>query len=151
MDHRNGMDGFDYDMNQFHDTHPSDPPQIFTAYGPDGHPVPHGFATGPYFAGEIGDGDENDPKRRRIARVPFFVLICHHPLTPYRHATCVGRRRSNAMVSSDLATLSPNFSTFTFLIEVQVNYRNVVIAPITRLSVYSLMSKRREIRRKGNE
>lgn len=67
------MDGFNYDMNQFHDASASETPQVFTSYGPDGHPLPPTFAPGPYFNGDLGDlgdgGDENDPKRRRIARV----------------------------------------------------------------------------------
>lgn len=69
MDPRNGLENYDYDMNQFHDTRTTDPPHVFAAYDPDGLPVPQGFSSGAYYGGDLGDGDENDPKRRRIARV----------------------------------------------------------------------------------
>jgi hypothetical protein len=46
------------------------PPQIFGAYNPDGSPVP-AVLSGSIFGdgNEQGSVDENDPKRRRIARV----------------------------------------------------------------------------------
>lgn len=93
MDHRNGMENYDYDMNQYHDAHPSEPPPMFATYGPDGLPVSHGFAAGPYFGGDLGDGDENDPKRRRIARVLFSVSAFYHLLMLCRPVICAGRRR----------------------------------------------------------
>ena len=56
-----------YDMSQFVS---QQPPQIFGAYHPDGSPIPPSLPPGNYF-GDLNDGsfDENDPKRRRIARV----------------------------------------------------------------------------------
>lgn len=68
MDHQNSMDGFNYDMNQYQGTPPSDAP-IFGAYDLSGQQIPGSLPPGQYF-GDLGDGiDENDPKRRRIARV----------------------------------------------------------------------------------
>ncbi|KAJ9634296.1 hypothetical protein H2204_006373 [Knufia peltigerae] len=66
MDHRPSLDGLGYDMSHFMPQHP---PQIFGAYNPDGTPIPPTLPPGPYF-GDLNDGmvDENDPKRRRIAR-----------------------------------------------------------------------------------
>lgn len=65
------MDGFQYDLNQFPDTtQPQDPPQIFGAFGLDGQNIAPAIHSSSYYGGDIGDGiDENDPKRRRIARV----------------------------------------------------------------------------------
>ena len=61
-----------YDMSQFA---PQQPPQIFGAYNPDGTSIPATLPPGSYF-GDSNDGavDENDPKRRRIARVRFNAL-----------------------------------------------------------------------------
>ncbi|KIW17153.1 hypothetical protein PV08_04344 [Exophiala spinifera] len=66
MDLRPGLDTLGYDMSQFMPQHP---PQIFGAYNPDGTPIPPTLPPGSYF-GDLNDGmvDENDPKRRRIAR-----------------------------------------------------------------------------------
>lgn len=61
---RNGSIGFDAAgvVNQ--------PPQIFGSFNPDGSPIPP-VLPGPIFQdhGDIGSADDNDPKRRRIARV----------------------------------------------------------------------------------
>lgn len=67
MDHRPSLDSLGYDMSHFMPQHP---PQVFGAYNPDGTPIPPTLPLGPYF-GDLNDGlvDENDPKRRRIARV----------------------------------------------------------------------------------
>ncbi|KIW27147.1 uncharacterized protein PV07_06914 [Cladophialophora immunda] len=66
MDPRGSIDGLGYDMSQFVSPQP---PQIFGAYNPDGTPIPPTLPPGAYF-GDFNDGgaDENDPKRRRIAR-----------------------------------------------------------------------------------
>lgn len=64
MDHQNNLDGFNYDLNQYQGTPPSDVP-IFTNYDQQ----LTGSLSGQYY-GDPNDGmDENDPKRRRIARV----------------------------------------------------------------------------------
>ena len=67
MDPRNHLSGLGYDMNAF----AQQPPQIFGAYNPDGTPMPPVLPAGNYFDDELDLGleDENDPKRRRIARV----------------------------------------------------------------------------------
>lgn len=54
-----------YDMSRF-----SQPPQIFGAQDADGNPIPAAMPSDSFFVDQ-GDqnGDENDPKRRRIARV----------------------------------------------------------------------------------
>lgn len=46
------------------------PPQIFGGFNADGSPV-QPVLPGPIFQdhGDVGSADENDPKRRRIARV----------------------------------------------------------------------------------
>ncbi|EXJ72140.1 uncharacterized protein A1O5_04644 [Cladophialophora psammophila CBS 110553] len=66
MDPRGSIDGLGYDMSQFVSPQP---PQIFGAYNADGTPIPPILPPGAYF-GDFNDGgaDENDPKRRRIAR-----------------------------------------------------------------------------------
>lgn len=65
----NNPDGFNYDLNQFPDSTASEPPQVFGAYDVNGQPIAPSLPPGNYF-GDLGDGiDENDPKRRRIARV----------------------------------------------------------------------------------
>jgi hypothetical protein len=60
----NGSIGFDVPgiVNQ--------PPQIFGGFNSDGTPAPP-VLTGPIFQdhGDVGSADDNDPKRRRIARV----------------------------------------------------------------------------------
>jgi hypothetical protein len=67
MDVHGSIETLPYDMSQFV---PQQPPQIFGAYNADGTPVPASLPPGAYF-GDYGDLglDENDPKRRRIARV----------------------------------------------------------------------------------
>lgn len=66
MDHRGSIESLGYDMSQF----VTQPPQIFGGYNADGTPIPATLPPGSYF-GDYNDGglDENDPKRRRIARV----------------------------------------------------------------------------------
>jgi hypothetical protein len=54
-----------YDMSSYV---PQQPPQIFGAYNPDGTPIPPTLPPGAYFGDYDGGLDENDPKRRRIAR-----------------------------------------------------------------------------------
>jgi hypothetical protein len=46
------------------------PPQIFGGLNPDGSPA-QPVLSGPLFQdyGDVGSADDNDPKRRRIARV----------------------------------------------------------------------------------
>lgn len=53
----------------------SQPPQIFGSYNPDGSPVQPALS-GSIFgdSNEQGSVDENDPKRRRIARVSWFPV-----------------------------------------------------------------------------
>jgi hypothetical protein len=65
MDPRNTLDGLGYDMS-----FSTQPPQIFGGYNPDGSPmapvIPPGSS---YFSDGLDLGlDDNDPKRRRIAR-----------------------------------------------------------------------------------
>lgn len=44
------------------------PPTIFGGYNPDGTPIPPALP-GPVFGDvDLGSADDNDPKRRRIAR-----------------------------------------------------------------------------------
>ncbi len=66
------MANMGYDMSQYV---PQQPPQIFGAYASDGTPIPASLPPGSYF-GDLNDGglDENDPKRRRIARVRTHTL-----------------------------------------------------------------------------
>lgn len=68
MDPRNSLSGLGYDMNAFS----QQPPQIFGAYNADGSPMPPVLPPGNYFDDGLDLGlDDNDPKRRRIARVWF--------------------------------------------------------------------------------
>ena len=62
-----GNDSYGFDMSS---NYMSQPPQIFGAYNPDGSPVPP-VLSGSIFgdSNEQGSVDDNDPKRRRIARV----------------------------------------------------------------------------------
>lgn len=97
MDHRGSMDSLGYDLSQFV---PQQPPQIFGAYNADGTPIPPTLPPGTYF-GDLTDGavDENDPKRRRIARVRSLTLILerrHSSNAACRLVICAGRRRSSA-------------------------------------------------------
>jgi hypothetical protein len=72
MDQRGSIDSLGFDMSQFvsHQT-----PQMFGAYNPDGTPIPTSLPSGNYMSDyNDGLGDENDPKRRRIARVRFQAV-----------------------------------------------------------------------------
>lgn len=61
------MDGLGYDMNAFS---AQQPPQIFGAYDHNGSPMAAMPYQGAYFGDAMDGGlDDNDPKRRRIARV----------------------------------------------------------------------------------
>lgn len=64
MDVRNGSIGFDAPRIS------TQPPQIFGGFNPDGSPAAP-VLPGPIFQdhGDVGSADDNDPKRRRIARV----------------------------------------------------------------------------------
>ncbi len=99
MDPRGSIDSMGYDISQFM---PQQPHQIFGAYNPDGTPIPPTLPPGAYF-GDLTDGglDENDPKRRRIARVRHHTLVCGGELThsdPHcRLAICAGKRKSSVM------------------------------------------------------
>lgn len=64
------LDTFNYDMNQYRDvTTPGEGPQFFGNFDSNGQPLEPGLVSGNYFDGSIDGQDENDPKRRRIARV----------------------------------------------------------------------------------
>ena len=66
------MAGMGYDMNAFAT---QQPPQIFGAYDHNGSPLgPMGYQ-GAYFGESLDGLDENDPKRRRIARVRSCNLL----------------------------------------------------------------------------
>jgi hypothetical protein len=73
MDHHASIDSLGYDISQFM---PQQPPQIFGGYNSDGTPLPATLSAGAYF-GDLNDGsiDENDPKRRRIARVRSYHTV----------------------------------------------------------------------------
>jgi hypothetical protein len=90
-----GNDSYGFDMSS---NYMSQPPQIFGAYNPDGSPVPP-VLSGPIFgdSNDQGSVDENDPKRRRIARVSGKELPIRRgvPNCAYRPATCVERKRYN--------------------------------------------------------
>jgi len=65
----NHSDGFDHDLNQYPDATSGEALQTFAAYDLNGQSIAPPLPPGSYF-GDLGDGiDENDPKRRRIARV----------------------------------------------------------------------------------
>lgn len=67
MDHLgNGSDAYGFDMPS---NLMSQPPQIFGAYNPDGSPAQAALSGSIFGDNEAGSMDENDPKRRRIARV----------------------------------------------------------------------------------
>jgi hypothetical protein len=95
---RNGSIAFDVPgtLNQ--------PPQIFGGFNSDGSPAPP-VLPGPIFQdhGDVGSADENDPKRRRIARVcGEGIIVLQIRKIPadreiLRHATCVGEKKSNVM------------------------------------------------------
>jgi hypothetical protein len=61
---RNGSIGFDLPRIS------NQPPQIFGGFNADGSPAAPALP-GPIFQdhGDVGSADDNDPKRRRIARV----------------------------------------------------------------------------------
>lgn len=67
MDPRNNMDGFD--MNAYAGQQQQPPPQIFGAYDHNGSPMTNLTYQGAYFGDGMDGLDDNDPKRRRIARV----------------------------------------------------------------------------------
>lgn len=70
------MDGMGYDMNAFS---AQQPPQIFGAYDHNGSPMAAMAYQGAYFGDGMDGGlDDNDPKRRRIARVRAAPL-CRLP------------------------------------------------------------------------
>ena len=66
------MEGHNRNGNMPYDlpTIANPPPTIFGAYNHDGTPIPP-VLSGPIFGdhGDVGSADDNDPKRRRIARV----------------------------------------------------------------------------------
>jgi hypothetical protein len=67
MDPRRSLDGLGYDVNAFA---AQQPPQIFGGYHPDGSPMPPVLPPGNYFSDGLDLGlDDNEAKRRRIARV----------------------------------------------------------------------------------
>ena len=66
MDHLGGADSYDFDIPS---NLMSQPTQIFGAYNPDGSPVQPNLSSSMFGDNEGGSVDENDPKRRRIARV----------------------------------------------------------------------------------
>ena len=68
MDHQNNLDGFQYDLNQYQNPSSGDG-AIFGNFDTGAQALPGSMAGNNYF-GDLGDSvDENDPKRRRIARV----------------------------------------------------------------------------------
>lgn len=77
------------------------PPQVFGGFNPDGSPIP-AVLNGPIFSDDGTGGsvdDNNDAKRRRIARVSTsskkrLAVANNHWKRP---AICAERRRSNAM------------------------------------------------------
>lgn len=74
MDHPGNLDTFNYDIHQYHENAPGDAP-MFGGYDLNGQPIPSSLPPGTYF-GDPSDGhDENDPKRRRIARVRTALLV----------------------------------------------------------------------------
>ena len=105
------------------------PPPIFGTYLHDGLPVMPDLHMG--FDPSALLGDDNDAKRRRIARVSAHVCARHGSawLTGManRLATCAARRRSSATGNCPPAP----------------------IASTTRPNASSPRSRRREVRRKG--
>ena len=64
-----GSDGYGFEMPS---NFMSQPPQIFGAYNPDGSPAQPILSDAMFGdSNEQGSVDENDPKRRRIARVSW--------------------------------------------------------------------------------
>jgi hypothetical protein len=88
-----GSDEYGFEMSS---NFMAQPPQIFGAYNPDRSPV-QPVLSGSIFgdSNEQGSVDENDPKRRRIARVSWKEFINHSEVSDSvcRRATCVERRR----------------------------------------------------------
>ncbi len=68
MDQLGGADNYGFDMpsNLMSQSTP-----IFGAYNPDGSPVQPNLSGSIFGDNEQGSVDENDPKRRRIARVSY--------------------------------------------------------------------------------
>jgi hypothetical protein len=79
MDRQGSMDGLGFDMSHFGT---QQVPQIFGAYNPDGSPIPPNLPPGPIFADstDAASADENDSKKRRIARVGDECRIFKDPL-----------------------------------------------------------------------
>lgn len=85
------------------------PPQIFGGYSTDGLPnvsqMPPDLAAHMFPDAHLLMEDTNEAKRRRIARVRHSAFLDSEedPLlmrrVVKRHATCVGRRRSNVTAS----------------------------------------------------
>lgn len=74
MDYQHPPDGFNYSASQFHDLPPGDGP-VYAPYDLNAPPLAGDLPPGSYY-GDYGDGtDENDPKRRRIARVGDIILL----------------------------------------------------------------------------
>jgi hypothetical protein len=100
-----GNDGYGFDLSS---NYMSQPPQIFGAYNPDGSPVPP-VLSGSIFgdSNEQGSVDENDPKRRRIARVSWENCqsdVGDFSNCAYRLAICVERKKYDNL----LVALSSN-------------------------------------------
>lgn len=75
------------------------PPRIFGNISTSGSPIPPTLP-GPIFTNDDGsvenDGEQGDPKRRRIARVCCLLHTKLLLLTrAYRHAICVERKKSS--------------------------------------------------------
>lgn len=100
------MDGFQFDLNHFSDSNQAqDSPQIFGAFGLDGQSIAPPIHNGSFFGtnnggligSDAGDAnDENDPKRRRIARVipsPVFTAPLREAYSNGRRVICVERRK----------------------------------------------------------
>lgn len=125
MNPRSSADSFGYEIPQY----TSQPPQIFGALDADGNPLPPTMPTGNFFVDDNDlNGDDNDPKRRRIARVSHHVLY-NIPLrlTFRRLVICAGKRKSSATG----------------------NCQNVVIASTTRQNAFLRRWRKSGIRRKG--
>ncbi|KAL2417669.1 ABC-transporter-regulating transcription factor [Exophiala dermatitidis] len=65
MDHQGNMESLGFDMPQFAS---QSTPQMFGGYTVDGTSLNGGISSTNYFDFNDGVGDDNDPKRRRIAR-----------------------------------------------------------------------------------
>ena len=140
-----GNDSYGFDMSS---NYMSQPPQIFGAYHPDGSPVPP-VLSGSIFgdSNEQGSVDENDPKRRRIARVSEKgpANIRSRVLTSYIGLRYVPEKESK--------TTSSLYLTVTDLEEhrssVTGECQPARTASITKRSAYLHTWKRSAINRKG--